>query len=110
MYSAVNELVKLLALPEVARLIPELTRASCHRGEVYDLKHHELFISAVRMPLERVERARLLHLRDVSLSLMCAGAVARPTERHQARTVGLYLAGPWHARAFRVRSLLQPDR
>ena len=41
--TAVHDFARLCAWPCVVQLIPQLTRSSCHRGEVYNLKHCELF-------------------------------------------------------------------
>ena len=38
----IRSFVAALAWPCMVQLIPQLTRCSCHRGEVYNLKHHEL--------------------------------------------------------------------
>jgi len=44
---ATTELCKVVALPITFKVVPELTRASVHRGEVVHLRHNELFPAAV---------------------------------------------------------------
>ena len=43
--------VRDLACPLMVQLVPELTRASAHRGEVPALLHKELYPGAVSIPL-----------------------------------------------------------
>jgi hypothetical protein len=40
---ALHEFANRCAWPCMVQTIPQLTRSSCHRGEVYNLKHHELY-------------------------------------------------------------------
>ena len=40
-------MVDQMAWPEFSKLVPEIARASLHRGEVPDLKHNELVPSEV---------------------------------------------------------------
>jgi hypothetical protein len=40
-------IVRNLAVPSYVKLVPELTRASCHRGEVPDMLHDELYPAEV---------------------------------------------------------------
>lgn len=42
-------LVTQLVIPTFVRLVPEITRSSCHRGEVPDLKHNELYPGVVSL-------------------------------------------------------------
>ena len=43
--ASVKELCQQLTVPLMVQLIPEIGRASAHRGEVSDLKHNELYPS-----------------------------------------------------------------
>ena len=43
--ASVKELCQQLTVPLMVQLIPEIGRASAHRGEVSDLKHNELYRS-----------------------------------------------------------------
>jgi hypothetical protein len=40
--NAVDELVTALGWPCIVQTLPQLTRASCHRGEAYSMQHQEL--------------------------------------------------------------------
>lgn len=43
MHDRFRAFVYALAWPCMVQTIPQLTRSACHRGEVYNLKHQELF-------------------------------------------------------------------
>lgn len=122
-----QEMCKVVVMPLLFQAVPEFTRASSHRGEVYDAKHFEMFPSNVRgcaraprprcdpipigllIPIGLITPIGLISHRSVTCanrSVLATGSPHGRTSRHQARTRGNDVGGSLATRALWVRPFL----